>query len=497
MVASLNLPTELAQFLKRSPPQALLIRGAPGTGKTMLALEILRAFPGRQIYVSSRVRRSDLAVDFPSLDQAARAGTLSIVEAGAIGPTLREAARALRSAGDLIVPDRGAPSLRSLLLPPEVLEAWSRTSASAPTIVVLDSWEALLERHLASGSGPDRSLPAREEIEQIVLAQMAEGPVVLVAVAEHRDAPQLEYLVNGVVSLEREVRDGRLERWLRIEKLRGTRVTHPSYPFSLEGGRFQCLEPLRANLRPDFRRADPEPSRSSTQIWPGSNDYAKRFGWLPLHQLTLIERDPDVPIAAVNLLLNPIQSHVFQRGGRLFLVPPPGIHPVDLRALFQERFPGPAFAQQVRILGVPAPEESEELSAVILPLPSASAAGFSPRTPEAARFLSEQNGSENPNLGVVWIDGLKAINSLAPGTYDPETLPGMALTYLRQSPLHTLWVGPEEEPMTRSLRSIAHTRLRVYAREGRVFVHGIDPRTPSLVLSEGDDMAPYHLLLVA
>ena len=364
-----------------------------------------------------------------------------------------------------------------------------------------DCRAGLLGRALGAVSGEPRrarsTLPAREEIEPIVLAQMAEGPVFLVAAVEHREAPQLEHLVDGAVSLEREVRDGRSERRLRIEKLRGPRITHPSYPFSLEGGRFQCLEPLRANLRPDFRRADPEPDGSAARLSPGSSDYATRFGRLPIHQPTLIEHDPKVPIAAENLVLDPIQHHVFQRGGRVFLVPPHGVHPEDIRAPFQERFPGPAFGQQVRILGVPAPEEADELPSVLLPLPSASPTGFSPRTPEASKSLSEENSSKNPNPGVAWIEGPKAINSRAPGTYDPETLPEMALTYLRQSPLHTLWGGPEEEPMTRSLRSIAHTRWRVYAREGRVFVHGIDPRTPSLVLSEGDDMAPYHLRLVA
>lgn len=497
MGASLDLPTELVHFLNRSPPQALLVRGAPGTGKTTLALEILRAFQGRRVYVSSRVRRSDLVADFPSLGNAVRNGSLSIVEVGADGPELAATERALRSAKDLVAADPAARSLRSLLLPPEVLEAWSRTSSSAPTVVVLDSWDAIVERHLTSSSPTDRSFTTREELERLAFAQMAEGPVFLVMVVEHRDAEQLEYLVNGVVSLEREVHDGRLERWLRFDKLRGTRIAHPSYPFSLEGGRFRCIEPLRTNLRPDFRRADPEPGHSPGQIWPGSSDYAARFGWLPVHQLTLVEHDAEVPLAAVNLLLNPIQSQVFQRGGRIFIVPPPGIHAVDVWNLYQERFPGPAFGRQVRILGVSVPEQPEELSSAILPLPSGSAGGFTPRTPEAAKFLHEHGDRENPNLGVIWIEGLKAINALAPGTYDAATLPGMALTYLRQSPLHTVWVGPEEEPLTRSLRSMARTRLRLHFREGRVFVQGVDPRTPWLVLSEGDDQAPYRLLVVA
>jgi hypothetical protein len=121
---------------------------------------------------------------------------------------------------------------------------------------------------------------------------------------------------------------------------------------------------------------------------------------------------------------------------------------------------------------------------------------FNPRIPEAAKFLRENSDPRSPNVGVVSIAGLKTINSLAPGTYTPETLPGLALTYLHQSPGHEIWVGPTDDALTESLRPVASTRLRLCSREGRIFLHGIIPRTPSLVLTEGDDRSPYHLMLI-
>ncbi len=435
MGAAIDLPTELVHFLNRPAPQALLVRGAPGTGKTMLALALLRAFRGRRIYVSSRVRRADLDLDFPSLHQANQTGPLSIVDVTAAGPDLRDASRALGTSQALIRADASSRGLRALLLPPEVLAAWSQTSPATPALIVLDSWDALVERHVGSASRADEGLPSRAEVERIALAQMAEGPVFLVFVVEHREASQLEYLVNGVVTMERETRNDRVERWLRIDKLRGTRITHPSYPFSLEGGRFQCITPLRHDLPPSFSRIDPEPGRSPGQIWPGSADYASLFGWLPIHKLTLIEHDAEVPLAAVNLLLNPIQSHVFQRGGRIFLVPPPGIHPVDVWNLYKERVPKEAFLRQVRILGMLARDESEDLAPVMLPLPSGNVDGYNPRTPEAAKFLREDSNPETPSLGLIWISGLKSINSLVPGTYTAETLRSRAVSTSPEPPL--------------------------------------------------------------
>lgn len=164
--------------------------------------------------------------------------------------------------------------------------------------------------------------------------------------------------------------------------------------------------------------------------------------------------------------------------------------------MYEGRTTKETFLRQVRLLGRLANGDPEEFAPVMLPLPSAKVDGFAPRVPEAARFLRENSDAKRAKLGVVSITGLRAINSLVPGTYPPEALPGLAVAYLHQSPVHEIWVGSEEDPLTQSLRTMANTRLRLVSREGRVFVHGIIPRTPSLVLTEGDDRSPYHLLLI-
>jgi KaiC/GvpD/RAD55 family RecA-like ATPase len=348
--AAIDLPAELTAFLDRPTPQSLIIRGAPGTGKSLLALAILEAFSGPRIYVSSRVPRSRLEFDIPRLGRLAEAGQLSIVDMTAGGTDLRTASRSLESARELVEPEAPTDGLRSLLLPPEVLEAWSQASPSAPTLIVLDSWDAIVERHVDVTNNAHDALPSREELERVALAQMAQAPIFLVMVIEHADAGQLEYLTDGVVAVIREIREDRTERWLHIEKLRGTRIAHSSYPFSLEGGRFQSIAPLGMRPRPATPPIDRQPSPSPGQIWPGSSDYASFFGRLPIGKLTLLELDPEVPNSAVAMMVAPLLNQVVAGGGRVLHIPPPGMQPTEIWKLYQGQTSKEDFLRQVRLL---------------------------------------------------------------------------------------------------------------------------------------------------
>jgi KaiC/GvpD/RAD55 family RecA-like ATPase len=492
----IGIPRELTGFLDRPTPQTLLLQGAPGTGKTLLCFELLQGFRGRRIYVSSRVPRPNLERDFPSAAPHPDSDEFRIVDITAARTDIREIARALGAARKLVTEGEPGPDLRALFLPPEVLEAWSQTSPTTPTLVVMDSWDAIVERHVGTSGTHDGSLPTREEVERIAVAQMTAGPVFVVFVAERRTAGQLEYLVDGVVSMGREVHEQRLERWLHIEKLRGTRIIEPSYPFTLEGGRFRCLEPSVWHPQSKRTDVDRDPHPPPGTIWPGSADYALHFGRLGVGKLTLIEHDPDVPIEALEVVLHPIMAEVLHRKGRVVQVPPPGLLPAELFDHYKAWVSLEEFSRQVRILAVLPHGEPKDLDSVLLPLREPTEPGHEIRSREAARFLSGNIDAESPNLVVESIDGLRAINSVVPNRYTPETLPGIALLYLQASPTHMIWTGVEDDPLTRSLRWIAATRIRMTWREGRVFVYGMVPRTPSLLLSDGDGNTPYHLLLI-
>jgi hypothetical protein len=64
-----KIPPELVDALSTDKGFSLLIKGAPGTGKTILALEIIRMFGcANAVYLSTRVPTSTLYEQFPWLD---------------------------------------------------------------------------------------------------------------------------------------------------------------------------------------------------------------------------------------------------------------------------------------------------------------------------------------------------------------------------------------------------------------------------------------------
>jgi len=496
------IPRELQDFLQLPGAQSLLVRGPPGSGKTSLSLALLESFAGARYFVTNRVPGDDVRLSFPWL--TARNGHhIEMIDNTTYDPGLTRSAEALTRQSSRLL-DESGPAVRELTeflwLPGPLQETWSRLDPERPSLVVIDSWDALVESYLGDrpvAMGAD--LPTRGEIERSLLRRMGSSRTHLVFVLEREEQTQLDYLVNGVAVTSREVVDGRLERWLTLFKLRGVRIETAHYPFSLEGSRFECITPVRAYQQIQGGGFDPCPDAMPNYVWPGARAFAESFGRLPLGKSSLLAVEKDVPNPVPYVLLAPIVASTLGRNGRVIFVPDASTLPEDVWELLRGSVERRRFEEQIRFLMPPAgPNErkSEFESTVVR---AGGPAGGASGPVDLEQFLRTGATPESPGLFVVFLQGLTAIaaaRGLPIGGDAALRLPGQIQSAVRGAPLHALMVGASDSPLFDLLRPTAALRIHLRQRQGRVLVYGSDPWTPVFLLTEGHESSPYGLLRV-
>jgi KaiC/GvpD/RAD55 family RecA-like ATPase len=484
----------------------MLLRGPPGSGKTSLSLALLQAFPGNRFYVTNRVPNDDVLLAFPWLGQGGHHG-IKVIDNSRYDLGIAQSTHALLQESMDVLSDSPADSrelAEFLWLPEPLQEAWSRLDPKKPSLIVIDSWDALVDSYLGRPDGVARpELPTRAEVERSLLRRMGQATAHILFVLEREEQTQLDYLVNGVGVTHREVVDGRLERWLTIYKLRGVRIENPLYPFSLESAHFECISPMPPYAELKGGKYNPAPDHVPGLLWPGSSAFADSFGRLPLGKSSLVEVDKDVPNAIPYLLLAPMLAHTVERGGRVIFVPDSSTLPQDVWDSLHGSVDRHKFLAQVRFLLPPAgPNEGRsEFDATIVRLGQPSSGSALPASDEIGmdQFLRSGSTPESPGLFVVFLQGLVSVATSMGVSITPEVaqrLPGQIQAAVRGSPIHAIAIGAPESPLLDPLRGTSALRLRVRQGQGRVFLYATDPWTPAFVLTEGHDDAPYGLLRI-
>jgi KaiC/GvpD/RAD55 family RecA-like ATPase len=219
-------PREISQFFAGDVGQTLLVKGAPGTGKTLFTIRGLDAMSGDGdvLYVSTRVDQE--TVHGMYFDDHSSLDTTAILDL---------------SQDPFELPlDVDVPFERLNL---DSLLSWIRKISDATTqlTIAFDSWELTFEylrtRH--------DDLPSIEAVTNQLVALAREENIRLILVSETMESSSLEYVVDGVITLSAEEDDrGRTRRYLRLGKLRGVRIGNRLQPVTLAGGQFQAITPV-------------------------------------------------------------------------------------------------------------------------------------------------------------------------------------------------------------------------------------------------------------
>ncbi len=498
-----RVPPELQRFLGFPGPQALLIRGPPGSGKTTLGLACLEEFRGDRVLVTSRVPHRELGREFPWLGNHT-SHQISVIDTSESTRGVHEVARTIQHLREGIsTTDDPEMDLKFKWLPAPIRTALAGLGPSSPpTLIVIDSWDALVEQFLGDDGSPSEGpVPDRGYLERLLLRFLARSPAHLIFILEREEQSQLDYLVNGVIVTHREPQNERLERWLTILKLRGVRIENPVYPFTLEGSRFMTILPAHPYSEDRGGGFDKRPDQMPGHIWPGSATFAEIFGRLPFGRMTLIERGPDVASRAWLTLVLPMIEQVLLEGGRVLAIPPPTSTPEEIYAPFEGRVEKGTFVAQVRLIMPSLDRTDPDLGRIVTPLSKGRPGnGFGTSSgADLVRFLTEGATASTPSFLLLDLEGLSAIAAAMGVAMSPEAVQQLPLgiqTAIRKLSIHAVVVGQTDSPLAEPFRRLASSRLRMWTRQGRLFLHGTEPWTPTLVLTGGGATHPYDLVRI-
>jgi len=290
-----NVPSEIIKFFRMFPGQTLLIKGKPGTGKTILSFEILKEICEERngLYVSTRITPEKLYSLFPWIKDI-------VPERNVVNATpkrLNEALSSMRYFPSQPFDFDFALNFFKML--------YEDAEEMNNPVVAIDSWDAIL----GSLNLQDNSV----SFTQSICDFCHDVKTHLILISETDGPTDLDYIVDGIVTLldtnvRGEATDGqpylehsksRTLRKIRIDKLRGVERRRKSYAFTLQNGRFKYFPPYN---RIRTTKIESLPDIDEMHRSSGIKDFDRITGGLKRGGLTLFVVEHGVGLRYVPFL---------------------------------------------------------------------------------------------------------------------------------------------------------------------------------------------------
>ena len=289
-----NIPPEIKTFFLQFPGQTLLIKGKPGTGKTILSFEILKEICEERngLYLSTRINPDKLYSLFPWVKNIVPKKNVVNATPGKIIKAIGAELSVLRKPFDF------GTALAFFKMLYEDAEEMDNP------VVIIDSWDALLNFMNLEDKGISFTQSLCEFCHEVGTH--------LILVSEMAYQTPLDYIVDGLVTLlDTEVHgeasggqvyseqlESRTVRQIELNKLRGVKRQQKSYVFTLENGRFKYFPPYR---RTSISKVKPSKNDGKNQT-SGISDFDKITGGLEKGTLTLFVVEHGVGLRYVPFL---------------------------------------------------------------------------------------------------------------------------------------------------------------------------------------------------
>ncbi|MHB2035691.1 MAG: gas vesicle protein GvpD P-loop domain-containing protein, partial [Nitrososphaerales archaeon] len=303
--------------------RTLLIKGEPGTGKTLLGLELLRRY-GSGVYLSSRVSEQGIFDQYPELRTLLKKGRVKVAKP-------RKGASAkfedVRLANAAIVMELILDSISELKEPLVILDSWDTVAKE------LDSVERMKT---------EKALVTIADARKARLVFMSEDP----------GLASTDYAVDAVVTLRDELYDGgRRARRIEWNKLRGSDITQRSYLFSLYGARFNLFHPMESKPTEGYNAKEFKPIKNTGEFYStGSRDLdAFLGGGMKRGERILLELGKYLASDWHLPLINSISCNFLMNGGCDATVPTSGLIPESVKESRSRYLPKQIVESSLRI----------------------------------------------------------------------------------------------------------------------------------------------------
>lgn len=290
----------------------LLLKGAPGTGKTTYAITLLQRIcdgNAKGVYISTRIDPMALYRQFPGLEE-------QVPRKNVIDATQSEFSEAEAQ----VLYEDLTSFLRSV---------YSVVAEENVTVLIIDSWDAV---SFQIGKG-DQNI---EKLETSMLDIARKTRTHLILISEYTAEKRLDYLVDGILRFEKVQIDARIVRKVFIDKMRGIQVPHSNYPFTLEGGKFTHFTIPATDLGSGRHKVIKDPKLPTGYYSTGMADLDRIIGGYPKGGFVLFEiADDSISWSYRPILFHTIAEFLLNGRGVIYM-PEDGAYTSSVKKLLLE-----------------------------------------------------------------------------------------------------------------------------------------------------------------
>ena len=459
---------EVESALKSMEGYTLLLKGAPGTGKTTFAVTLLEQMcvgDSKGAYISTRIDPTALYNQFPGLKE--RIPVKNVIDA-----TQSE----FSEAESQVLYEDLTSFLRSV---------YSVVAEEDVTILILDSWDAVSFQIGKENQGI-------EKLETSMLDIARKTKTHLILISEYTGEKRLDYLVDAILRLEKEQIDDRIVRKVFIDKMRGFQVPCINYPFTLEGGKFTHFVTTASELGSGKHRViKKEKKLLHGNYSTGIGDLDTIIGGYPRGGFVLLElMDDSISQSYRSVLYHTISDFLLNDHGVLYM-PEDGSYSSSVKKLLSDYVSEEVLDKNLRM---PTASESESEDPCLFHVDV---------DVESVKECLDMHfeiykGLKKPVLHVL---GLTRLNLYAEDDIRKMLLE--VVSWVRTTEDVLMGVLKPSAKLKNEIRELADVHLRFFPINGTLNVYGVKPHTviynvsplPSRVgAREGEEGEGHHQL---